>query len=217
MSNPSVEGFFDNTGGGAGAPSAALKVVDDFIYGEVVDQALVDAKKFGTDEIERDKYTNEPIKQLAVILQTDNRNWVGVSKVPTDENGNQKAASEDDGRRAVYIKPFTNIHAAVGDAIVAANGAKGPIQNGAKLGIKVVELKDTGKGNPLKIHQAKYEAPTASGGDFFGASNTAAPAEQPPAQQAPPAQQQAAPAAPAAPQQDPWTGQAAGQGDKPPF
>lgn len=226
MSNTTVEGFFDNTGGGVGAPSAKLSKIDDFVYGEVVDQALVDKKKFGSDEIERDKKTNEPIKQLVVILQTDQRNWANVAKVPTNEDGSAKAASEDDGRRAIYVAPFTNIHAAIGDAIIAATGAKGPILNGATLGVKVVDLKDTGKGNPLKIHQAKYEAPApkpASDNGFFGDGNTQGQQAQPvdqAATQVPPTttavtEQPAAPAA--TPQVDPWTGQAASQGDGPPF
>lgn len=218
----SVESFFENTGGGVGAPSASLKVVDDFIFGEIVDQAIVDKKKFGTDEIEKDERTGENRKQLVVILQTDLRNWQGVSKVPTNEDKSQKAPSEDDGKRAVYVAPFTNIHAAVGDAVVTATGAKGPLLNGGKLGVKVVELRDTGKGNPLKIHQAVYEAPAASSG-FFGGEQ-AAPAEAAPAAESAPV----APAAPAAPaQSDPWASQAQqqqnagaatpGQTSKPPF
>jgi hypothetical protein len=224
VSQTTVEGFFDNTGGGVGAPSAKLSKIDDFVYGEVVDQALVDKKKFGSEEIERDKKTNEPIKQLVVILQTDQRGWANVAKVPTNEDGSAKDASEDDGRRAIYVAPFTNIHAAIGDAIIAATGAKGPILNGASLGVKIVDLKDTGKGNPLKIHQAKYVAPApkpASDNGFFGDSNTAPaqPIDQA-AAQVPPTTTAVAeqPAAPAAqPQVDPWTGQAASQGDGPPF
>jgi hypothetical protein len=211
----SVEGFFDNTGGGVGAPSASIKVPGDVVFGEVVDQALVDKKKFASDEIEHDKVTGKPIKQLVVILQTDQRDWHNVAKVPTNEDGSTKAASEDDGRRAIYVAPFTNIHAAIGDAIVAATGEKGPIRNGAKLAVKIVELKDTGKGNPLKVHAAKYEPPVASGGEFFGDSNTVGETTtgstaQPAAAQTTPPAAEAAPSAPV--QQDPWGAPATGAG-----
>lgn len=217
----SVETFFENTGGGVGAPSASLKVVDDFVYGDIVDQAIVDKKKFASDEVEVDERTGKPRKQLVVILQTDLRNWQGVSKVPTNEDGSAKAASEDDGRRAVYVAPFTNIHAAIGAAVEDELGQKGPLANGGKLGVKIIELKDTGKGNPLKVHEAKYTAPSASDG-FFGES-------APSAQEAPAATPEPTPAAaPAAPQQqDPWAADAQakqnagaaqpGQTSKPPF
>jgi hypothetical protein len=216
----SVDTFFENTGGGVGAPSASLKVIDDFVFGEIVDQAIVDKKKFASDEIEKDERTGENRKQLVVILQTDLRNYQGVSKIPTNEDGSQKAQSEDDGRRAVYIAPFTNIHAAVGEAVVAATGAKGPLLNGGKLGVKIVELKDTGKGNPLKIHEAKYVAPSASDGFFGGGEAPAAPATEQAAPAATPA-----PAASAPAQSDPWATEAqaasnvpAGQTtSKPPF
>lgn len=211
------ENFFENTGGGVGAPSASLKIVNDFVIGEIVDQAMVPKKKFGSEDIEKDSRTGKDIMQLVVILQTDQRNWHNVSKVPTDENGNAKPASEDDGRRAIYVPPFSNIHAAIGEAT-----DKKPLRNGGKLGVKIVELKDTGKGNPLKIHAAHYEPPAAAPEGFFGGGDQqAAPAQSQPAaqqQSAPPAQQQAAPAAApaAAPQQDPW-GAPATSGEQPPF
>jgi hypothetical protein len=195
-----VDTFFEKTAG-TGAPSASLSKVDDFVYGEIVDQAIVDKKKFGSDEIEKDSRTGENVKQLLVVLKTDLRNWQGVSKIPTNEDKTEKAASEDDGRRAVYVAPWSNIHSAVAEAVVAATGAKGPLLNGGKLGVKITELKDTGKGNPLKIHAATYTAPAASAGFF---NETAAPAASQPA-----------PAAPAA-QQDPWASTPPAAG-KPPF
>lgn len=211
---PGVDDFFDKAVQ-SGAPSASLKVPNDFVRGEIVDQFTVEAKKFGTDEVERDRKTGEPVMQLVVVLQTDLRNWQGVSRIPkvdpTDRNSADKPASEDDGKRALYIKPFTNLHGAVGKAIVEATGKKGPLRNGGTLGVKITRLEDTGKGNPLKHHAAVYEAPAASGGDFFGEGNTAssAPASSP---------------APT-PSQDPWTGQPAASPapaqpvvrDEPPF
>lgn len=208
MSDVTTEGFFDNVGG-SGAPSAALKGVGDVVYGVIVSQTVLDAKKFGKDEVERDEKTGEPIKQLQVVLQTDLRNWEGVARIPLidkdDPSKGDKPASEDDGTRAVYLKQWTNAQAAVGEAVVKATGKKGPLRDGGKLGLKVAELKDTGKGNPLKIHAAVYEPPTESA-DFFGGNQT--PQEQAAAAPAPapePAPQASAPAGPVpTTQQDPW-------------
>lgn len=212
MSEVTTDGFFDAVGG-SGAPSAALKQVGDMVYGTIVSQTVVDAKKFGTDEVERDAKTGEPIKQLMVVLQTDLRNWAGVSKIPfidkDDQSKGQKPASEDDGTRAVYLKQWTNAQAAVGEAVIKATGKKGPLRDGGKLGIKVIELKDTGKGNPLKIHQAHYEPPAAEAGFFDQTASQ--PAASAPAAAPAPAAQPAAPATPAPtpapaaqPAGDPW-------------
>jgi hypothetical protein len=220
--NPS--NYFENTGGGVGAPSAKLSAVDDFVFGEILDQAMVPLNKFGTNPPvqETDSRTGEKLFQLLVVVQTDFRNWQNVAKIPTNEQGQQKAASEDDGRRAIYVPAFSNIHAAIGEAT-----EKKPLANGGTLGVKVIELRDTGKGNPLKIHQAKYVAPKASDG-FFGGDAAAAPAAQPQATQvdpAPPATQQ--PSAPVVQEQpaqpaaaapsDPWGTPAPAAGSGPPF
>lgn len=191
MSDAGIENFFEGAAS-TGAPSASLKNIGDYVHGEIVEQFKVEAKKFGTDEVELDKKTGEPIKQLVVILQTTQRNWQGVARVPltdpTDRNSAPKDPSEDDGRRALYIKPWTNLHGAVAKALQVAKAGKG-LQNGGTLGVKITDLEDRGKGNPLKVHQAVYEAPAASSGDFFaGGAPASAPA---PAASAP------APAAPA--------------------
>jgi pyruvate/2-oxoglutarate dehydrogenase complex dihydrolipoamide acyltransferase (E2) component len=215
MNDLNPENYFEHTGGGTGAPSASLKIVNDFVYGEIVDQAMVPKKVFAKDEIEKDSRTGKDIMQLVVILQTDLRNWHNVSKVPTDDKGVAKPGAEDDGRRAIYVPPFSNIHAAIGEAT-----DKKPLRNGAKLGVKIVELKDTGKGNPLKIHVAKYEPPAAAPDGFFGGDQAATEAApQTAAAQAEPASAPAAAAPPAAPQQDPWAapGAPAAAADQPPF
>ncbi len=211
---PTVDGFFDNVGGG-GSPSAVLKAVDDFVIGEIVDQRVVDHIPFG--ETEPDKNKDGSIrKQLVVTLQTDLRNWQGVSKIPLvdkdDASKGTRPPEEDDGKRAVYLPQWSNIQSAVAEATKPHNGGKpGPLRNGGKLGIKVTEHKDTGKGNALKIHAAQYVPPAESAG-FFDQSQTA--------QSAPAPQQQAPATSPAptptpAPQQDPW---AVGQPTKqPPF
>jgi hypothetical protein len=201
--NQGVDDFFDNTGGGGPLPSAVLKKPGDFVYGEVVDQFKVDKIKFGTkDVIERDSKTGEPIKQLVVVLQTDHRNWENVVKVPLadkdDPNSGDLDPAQDQGRRAIYVAPWTNIHAAIGDAIVATTGKKQGLAVGSKLGVKITELKDTGKGNPLKIHAAKYEVPAPSS-DFFGESKTAGGSGDASASQPEPAKSEPAPAS-----QDPW-------------
>jgi hypothetical protein len=171
----STEDFFDNIGG-AGAPSIKLSAVNDGVIGVIETQFKTEAKEFGTENIKKDRKTGEPIIQLVVILQTDLRNWERVAKVPLvdkdDKSKGTKDPSEDDGRRAVYIEPWTNLHAAVGKAIVEGTGSKGPLRDGGTLGVKITELRDTGKGNPLKVHVAQYTPPAASGGDFFGESKT---------------------------------------------
>lgn len=205
--------FFDNVGGGSGAPSAKLKDAGDFVHGEIVDQFMIEATDFSTKKPKVDTKTGKTIMQLVVVVQTENRGWANVAKVPVvdkdDPRSPQKDPSEDDGRRAVYVEPWTNIHAAVGKARQEAHdGAKGPLANGGTLGVQITELKDTGKGNPLKIHRAKYVPPAASTPDagFFNetASAPAAPTQQP------------APAA--VPQTDPWaTPGAPASTEEPPF
>lgn len=175
-STPTVDSFFDDSVR-SGAPSIRLSEINDGVIGEIVDQFMADKKKFGTDEVEKDSKTGEPIQQLVVILQTSLRNWDRVAKVPLidpkDKSKGEKPASEDDGKRAVYIAPYTNAHAAVGRATAASNnGRPTGLRNGAKFGLKVVDLEDVGKGNPKKVFVAHYEAP-AAGADFFGETKSA--------------------------------------------
>ena len=235
-SNSTETDFFDNVGGGSGAPGAVLKNVGDFVHGQILDMYKRDYVPFGKQEPEkREDGSNK--QQLVIILQTENRNWANVSRIPvvdhTDPNSPAKPAEEDDGKRAVYVPEGKNIQFAIGRAAQAA-GAKPAV--GGTLGVKIVNLKDTGKGNPLKEHEAVYQAPSASDA-FFAQAPAGPPAEQAPAQQAAPAQApapaqpapQAAPAAPpaaapaaapapAAPaQQDPWATSAAPATSEPPF
>lgn len=202
MTDTTTESFFDDAVR-SGAPSGKFSAVGDVISGEIVEQYTVDAIKFGTDEVEKDKQGN-PIKQLVIVLQTNLRNWEKVARIPkvdpTDRNSADKPASEDDGKRAIYVKKYTNLHAAIGKAVASATGKAGPVRNGGKLAVKFFDTEDRGKGNPLKKYQARYEAP--ADGDFFSA-----PSEPAPQQSAPPAQ-------------DPWSGQPVGGGnsvEEPPF
>jgi len=209
--------FFDNLSEGAGAPSALLKTTGDTVQGEIVKMFKRDYVPFGKTDPEAD--SSEPDgkrKQLVIIVQTNDRNWANVAKVPkvdaNDPNSAEKAPSEDDGTRAIYVPNRSNIQYAIGHAVAEAKAK--PVVGG-HLAVRVFNLKDTGKGNPLKEHVARYTAP-AAGADFFaGAPAAQAPAAQQaaPAQTAPPVPpqapvappvQQAAPAAPAAPAGDPW-------------
>lgn len=202
-----VEDFFNNTGGG-GAPSLKIVHVNDGCMGTIVDQYTTEAKVFGKDEVKKDSKTGEPIEQLVVILQTTLTNWDRCAKIPwvdpNDRAKGQKPGSEDDGKRALYVEPWTNLHAAIGKAVTAATGQKGPLRDSGRLGVKIIELRDTDKGNPLKVWEAVYEAPTASSG-FFAEGNTQGGSGD--ASQAPPQQQYQAPQSQPAPQ-----GQAYAQG-----
>lgn len=211
--------FFDGIGGGGGAPGAILKTVGDFVQGEIVEMFKREYIPFGKTEPEK-REDGSPKQQLVIILQTEHRNWQNVTKVPLvdpkDESKGPKPPSEDDGKRAIYVPEQKNIQFAIADAVVAARAK--PVVGGT-LGVKVVELRDTGKGNPLKVHKAIYSPPSASDA-FFGGAPAAAPAPEA-APAAPAAPAPAAPAAapaPAAPaSQDPWATSAPATSGAPPF
>lgn len=213
--------FFDNVSEGTGAPTAHLKNVGDFVHGEIVEMFKRDYIPFGKTEPEKDE--NEPDgkrKQLVVILQTESRNWANVVKVPkvdpTDPNSAEKAPGEDDGKRAIYVPNRSNIQYAIGRAV---RGAQAKFEVGGSLGVKIANLKDTGKGNPLKEHEAVYKAKPAPTGDEFFASGQPAPAPGQAATDSAAAQKPAAAPAPAASQpaqQDPWA-TTASPSEPPPF
>ena len=181
MTSPSVENFFDNSVR-SGAPSAKLSKPGDWVKGTIEDQFLVDRLDFATQKPIVDKVTGQNQQQLVIVLQTESRNWDGVVKTPltdpSDRNSAQRPGSDDDGKRAVYVPAFTNIHAAIGRAVLEATGKKGPVLNGGTLGVKVTNLEDTGKGNPKKVHAAVYTAPTASA-SFFEDKADEAPSQDP--------------------------------------
>lgn len=213
MSDNTTTDFFDGIGGGSGAPGAVLKNVGDFVHGEIVDMYKRDYVPFGAKEPEkRADGTNK--QQLVIVLQTENRNWANVSRVPkvdpSVEDSPEKDPSEDDGKRAIYVPEGKNIQFAIGRAVQAAQAK---FEVGGTLGVKVFNLKPTDKGNPLKEHQAVYKAKSD---DFF--SNTPA-APQAPAPAPAPAAAPAAPApAAAAPaSQDPWATPGAASTEEPPF
>lgn len=220
MTDNNTTDFFDGIGGGSGAPGAVLKNVGDFVHGEIVDMYKRDYVPFGAKEPEK-RPDGSTKQQLVVILQTENRNWANVNRVPkvdpADPNSAEKAPSEDDGKRAVYVPEGKNIQFAIGRAVTAAQAK---FEVGGTLGVKVFNLKPTDKGNPLKEHQAVYTAkPAQTGAEFFGSapSAPAAPAAEA-APAAPAAPAPAATPAPAAPaSQDPWATPASSATSEPPF
>lgn len=189
MSNE-YDDFFDGVGGGA--PSFKFGDVGSFVRGTILDQF----KQQQTDYADKNKklFFDDgvtPRMQLAVTLQTELRNWEKCAKIPKDEQGNDKPASEDDGKRRIYIK--SDMQRAVGQAIQASPQQKGGLKNGGTLAVKLSGHKDVGKGNPLSLFEAKYEPPAAGDGFFDGG-----------AQQAPPAQQSAPPTTTAAAPSQTW-------------
>lgn len=206
--------FFDNIGGGSGAPSPHLKNVNDMVSGEIVDMYKRDYIPFGQKEpAKREDGTNQ--QQLVIVLQTAHRNWENVAKVPdvdtNDPSKGQKTPDQDDGKRALYVPEGKNIQYAIGRA---AAEAKVKPAVGGTLAVRIFNLKPTDKGNPLKEHEARY-TPPAAGAQFF-AQAPAAPAQAAPpaAAPAPVAQPVAAPAPVAQPvaapvAQDPWATPAA--------
>lgn len=207
--------FFDNLGG-SGAPTAVLKGIGDKVSGEVVEMFKRDYVPFGKKDPEPDeREADGKRKQLVIILQTENRNWANVVRVPkvdpADPNSPEKAPGEDDGKRAIYVPNRSNAQYAIGKAVQTA---KAPFEVGGTLGVRIANLKDTGKGNPLKEHEAFYKGRPADG-NFFPPEEQKAPAA--PAQNAPQAAPvpPPAPAAPAA-SQDPWATSTASAAE-PPF
>ena len=146
--------FFDDVAGDF-APTGLLKGVGDMVAGPVVEFRTRDHVPFGQTEPEKNK--DGSIRQeLVIIVQTEHRNWANVVKVPKvdseDKNSADKPGSEDDGRRAIYVPQRSNVQYAIAKAMKAAGVKK--FSEGLKIAVKVSNLKDTGKGNPLKEHVA---------------------------------------------------------------
>lgn len=155
MTSKDSGNFFDEAGR-EGAPTAKLSDKKDFIKGTIVDLFERPYVPFGKKEPATNDDGSEQM-QLVIILQTDERNWNKVSKVPEGADGSAKPVSEDKGLRAVYVPKFTNIYGALGKAIKAAGEKRAEI--GGAFGIVVEDLEDVGKGNPKKVHRAKYDPP----------------------------------------------------------
>jgi hypothetical protein len=167
VTQDNTEGWFDDSEKRPGSASAKFKEVGDTVQGEIVDKYLIDYVKVGEKEPEKDNDGNV-IKQLVLVLQTDHRNWDAVAKVPTDKDSGKKRPPEDDnGRRAVYFRKFTNIYAALGAAIRESgveNPSKHP-QVGGKAVVQFFKEEDTGKPSMLKHFRAKYTPPAPASAD----------------------------------------------------
>lgn len=204
--------FFANEGSGVDAASYKARGVGDGFMAKIKEIRQIDYYPFGEDkpEVRSDGSIRQ---QLRIIVEGVPDNYATASKPVVDGVGNPLP---DSGLRAVYAPSGTNISGAIKSAIVAA-GARG-LDEGGQLGLKLAEERPSGKGNPLKVWEAKYIPPAASANFDFGAGQqqAAPPAQQqawqqpapqqaaPPVQQ-PPQQQWAQPAAPvAAPQQQAW-------------
>lgn len=197
--NEQFDDFFEG-GGGEFAPSLKFKngsgpggntEVGGGVIGTVLSMQKMDQTKMGSTEKILDKQGN-PKQQMQIILQTDLRGWDKVAKVPTHADGDKKGQpldpSEDDGRRAIYVKGWMT--GAIGDAVLAATGRKGAPAIGGKLGVKVTELVPTDQGNPYAKYAAVYTPPTGGEGFFEPAQAASQAAATPaPAQPAPAADQ----------------------------
>lgn len=217
--------FFD-IGGGTSAPSAKLKDLNDSVVGVVAETFKKEFTKFGekTPQVITDPKTGQPRNriQMVVILDTDLRNWQGVSKIPVvdpdNPNSPQKPPTEDDGKRAVYIPEMVKGAGSTGFIFAVATamrdaGIKGGLPAGTKFFARIADLKDVDKGNPLKVYEVKVKAPEV-GADVFGDAQAAAAPPAPAQQGGFPDQAAAAAAAAAAPAQapapaqtvtDPWS------------
>lgn len=189
--------FFEG-GGGEYAPSLKFKTgngpggnteVGGGVIGTVISLEKQDqTKQGGGDKIPDPKRPGQFKQQVKIILQTELRNWDKVAQVPTvggdgPDKDNPMPPSEDDGRRAIYVKGWMT--GAIGDAVVKATGRKGAPQVGSRLGVKVTELVPTEKGNPFPKYAAVYTPPTANADDVFASATTPeqAPASPPAAPQ----------------------------------
>jgi hypothetical protein len=161
VSNDSTDGFFDETGRNIGPyGSADFKKMGASYKGELIEKFKIDYVKVGEKDPEKDRDGNV-IKQLVLVLRTDLRDWEGVSKTPTDKDGKKVPNDQDTGLRAIYARPFTNIFAAIREAILAT-GVEKPGSHplvGGKVAVQYFKDEDTGKPSPLKHFRAKYEPP----------------------------------------------------------
>lgn len=151
----------DSTGGGGVyAPSFKPRAMNDGFKGEVVAWREEQAKKYKSEEFET-LSDGTPLRQYVITVQTHFRDWDRCAKIPLDEDGKEKPASEDDGLRNVYVpnqksSNFREVAKAVVDAIPDADDLSDAV-GGILMG-KWVDEVDTGKGNPYRIYEYRFEA-----------------------------------------------------------
>ena len=166
--------FFQGGGGGDFAPTLKFTKkkgpgqkteVGGGVVGKILSITKQDQKEYTTGkEIPLPKKPDQNKKEIKIILQTELRDWDKVATVPQDDEKNDLPASEDDGRRAIYVRGWMT--GAIGDAVKAATGQVGSPKVGGTLGVKVSELVESGKGNPYPKYEAKYTAPDPAEGFF---------------------------------------------------
>jgi hypothetical protein len=183
VSKDETAGYFDDAPrdpSPSGRMHGRKAVVGDKLEGTIVDKYKMDRKVFGKDEVMLDRDGN-PEKQLVIVLQTEHRDWENVAKPPKDKDGNDRPASEDTGKRSIFAPKGTNVYAAIAEAIRNAKKTDDSIKDlevGGKLAVQFYEEEDTGKGNPLKKHRAKYKAPVVDTSDDWADGEVADEAER---------------------------------------
>lgn len=153
-------GKFTNATGPGGNTEVGGKIV-----GEVLSLQKQDQKNLKGETIPDGK---GGVKQeVKIVLQTEYRNWEKVAVVPKGENDQPLPPSEDDGRRAIYVRGW--MIGAVGDAVREATGKSGAPAIGSKLGVKITELVEstTPGNNPFPKYKAVYTPPATSKDDGF--------------------------------------------------
>jgi len=165
-----VEDFFAKP---QGAPSYKFGDVGSGLRGTVVSTQMMDQTDFADrDKVLKDRHGNTK-RQLQVILQTELRDFANTTdKAKLDQDGNKRPLSEDDGKRAIYVK--NQMTDAIRDEL--AKSGKTKLEVGGELAVKLTGHKDVGKGNPLSLYEARYTPPAASSGDFFEEGQDSTPA-----------------------------------------
>lgn len=194
-----ADAFMENeTGGGPRGATWKPRGVGDGVLGEIVHVGVLDATDINTGQVKRNE-DGSPKKQLVIVIQTDKRGWEAANPLKDAASKQPLGPEHDTGLRAIYAEQGTNRSGAVKTAVANA-GQQGAPKVGGKFGIKLVELRDTGKPSPLQIHEAVYYPPApvsaADGWDPGPAQGQqAAPAQQQSWGQQQPAQQQQQPPA----------------------
>ena len=134
---------FIKAGSGSKYPAVKFEKIGDQVVGTIIEEPKL--KNIKT------KFDIEEVPTLLITLDT-----VG--------NGNEGDF------RTLFVRDSTFLLSAIGDACGEAN-VKG-VAAGGRLAIKHHDVKDTGKGNPAKLYEAKYVPPapaTTSLDDIFAA------------------------------------------------
>jgi hypothetical protein len=140
---------------GSGTPAFSFGKIGDKVTGTITHQEITQQTDFDTDELMFTKQ-GKPLNQLVITLDTNLRNWEGTSP---DSNCRERDASEDDGKRKVYVKSGGR------DALAKAvrkSGNRG-IKVGGKLSVELVDqVKVEGSKYKKKVFLDVYTAPELS-------------------------------------------------------